>query len=594
MYIQRIEIQYFRSIYKEVISDLKNLNIFTGKNDVGKSNFLKALNLFFNNETDSGVPFIFEENFNFQRLGEVRKDSIKGKQYIQIKVTFIRGNRSEKTLPKQFTITKKWLRNDIFPSIVANDMEKRLLAEGKSYSDRSKSSLTAYLNKIRYIYIPAIKDAETFRYILSQLRETIYNDKLLDDTDLKASMELLSDRISHAAKELNEEFNLSTGIAASLSSPKSVSELYRSIDVDTVSGNSVVNLDKRGDGIRVRYLPSILHYIALNASNMYIWGFEEPENSLEYMLALQMAKKFEETYCKCSMIFCTSHSPAFIGLDKFEHTTLFRCFRDNENTKTVQLDKVDAQMKMSEELGYIQLQKELYSEFNRKLEEWALIKHQKDQLMTELQQMTTPVLYTEGITDVQILTTAWEKLYDTDCPFAIKSCNTLREEDGSAAGCDVLKDLLCTTQPDCPQIIIGLFDRDKQGIKSYGLNANFIKHEEKWKRHKNGRAYAMLLPTPAGKELFAEYENLCIEYYFEKADIDKRVDGKGLKLTPIPIENKFRGKSVESRIPTEMHFHEVDKNTKRFFADNVVPSFPPESFVHFKKLFEQIQEILSV
>lgn len=107
MYIDKIEIQYFRSIYRETVSGLKLLNVFTGKNDVGKSNILKALNLFFNNETDYKRPFKFGENYNFKRLGEVRRDSVKGKQYIQIKVTFIRGNRSEKTLPEKFTVAKK-------------------------------------------------------------------------------------------------------------------------------------------------------------------------------------------------------------------------------------------------------------------------------------------------------------------------------------------------------------------------------------------------------------------------------------------------------------------------------------------------------
>ena len=158
MYIDKIEIQYFRSIYRETVSGLKLLNVFTGKNDVGKSNILKALNLFFNNETDYKRPFKFGENYNFKRLGEVRRDSVKGKQYIQIKVTFIRGNRSGKTLPEKFIVAKKWLRNDTFPSVVTDDLEKRLLLEGRTYNARSRSSLTAYLNKIRYMYIPAIKN----------------------------------------------------------------------------------------------------------------------------------------------------------------------------------------------------------------------------------------------------------------------------------------------------------------------------------------------------------------------------------------------------------------------------------------------------
>ena len=96
--IERIEIQYFRSIYKVLISKTQRLNVFTGKNDVGKSNVLKALNLFFNNCVQSDGDYTFENNYNFKRLEEVRKDTIKGKQFIQIKITFRRGKQYEKTL----------------------------------------------------------------------------------------------------------------------------------------------------------------------------------------------------------------------------------------------------------------------------------------------------------------------------------------------------------------------------------------------------------------------------------------------------------------------------------------------------------------
>lgn len=48
--IERIEIKYFRSFGEKnvKIAGIKDLNIFSGSNDVGKSNVLKALNLFFN------------------------------------------------------------------------------------------------------------------------------------------------------------------------------------------------------------------------------------------------------------------------------------------------------------------------------------------------------------------------------------------------------------------------------------------------------------------------------------------------------------------------------------------------------------------
>ena len=62
--INKVHIKNFRSIVDETIY-LKDFTCFVGKNDSGKSNVLKALNLFFNNKTDYGTPFSFNEDYSF-------------------------------------------------------------------------------------------------------------------------------------------------------------------------------------------------------------------------------------------------------------------------------------------------------------------------------------------------------------------------------------------------------------------------------------------------------------------------------------------------------------------------------------------------
>ena len=62
--IKSISITNFRSI-KYIKINVKNNNIFVGLNDVGKSNLLKALNLFFNGETDYQNKFSFEDDFTY-------------------------------------------------------------------------------------------------------------------------------------------------------------------------------------------------------------------------------------------------------------------------------------------------------------------------------------------------------------------------------------------------------------------------------------------------------------------------------------------------------------------------------------------------
>jgi AAA15 family ATPase/GTPase len=289
--IEKIEIQYFRSIYRTMLTKVEVINILTGKNDVGKSNILKALNLFFNNCIVEEGDYDFLRNYNFRRLEEVRKDTIKGKQFIQIKITFRRGKQFEKTLPEKFTITKKWNRDSQFPQ-VSDNIEQQLAKSRKSYNDRVRASLTRYLNKIKYVYVPAIKDKQIFDNMLERLQETVYEKKLANNVTLAEAMTKLFDNVVQTTEELSKEFKAATNIESMIATPNNVKELYRTLNIITKLDDNLVRLEDRGDGIQVRYIPSILNYIAVNASENYIWGFEEPENSLEYNMAHKMSEDF--------------------------------------------------------------------------------------------------------------------------------------------------------------------------------------------------------------------------------------------------------------------------------------------------------------
>ena len=68
--IKSVHIRNFRSIVDETIN-LTDFNCFVGKNDSGKSNVLKALNLFFNGETDFNTAFDFESDYSqFAKRGQ--------------------------------------------------------------------------------------------------------------------------------------------------------------------------------------------------------------------------------------------------------------------------------------------------------------------------------------------------------------------------------------------------------------------------------------------------------------------------------------------------------------------------------------------
>lgn len=61
--ISKIDIEYYRSLKKVSIKNINHLNVFSGKNDIGKSNVLKALDTFFNK-----TKLSFIDDYNKDRL----------------------------------------------------------------------------------------------------------------------------------------------------------------------------------------------------------------------------------------------------------------------------------------------------------------------------------------------------------------------------------------------------------------------------------------------------------------------------------------------------------------------------------------------
>lgn len=62
--IDSITIRYFRSVYTLNIGQCEDITIVSGRNDVGKSNILKALNLFFCQQSDYLHNFDFVEDYS--------------------------------------------------------------------------------------------------------------------------------------------------------------------------------------------------------------------------------------------------------------------------------------------------------------------------------------------------------------------------------------------------------------------------------------------------------------------------------------------------------------------------------------------------
>lgn len=575
--IEKIEVSYFRSIYSSRLTMLGDMSVICGRNDVGKSNYLRALNLFFNGQTDWNVPIDFYQDFNIQRLEECRK-KVKSKQFIRVKVHFVRGNRYQKSLPRRFWVSRTWGRDGRM--VEKNGLNaKNMRAQSL---DRAQASLQRYLGTVHYEYIPAIKDRSFFTHALSRLQDAVIASK--SNVDVSSVVESLNDAVVSEVSELKAEFARVANVDIDISLPTDLADLFGAFSLST--HKKEVPFSSRGDGIQARFLPSLLHYVSENSKLFYVWGFEEPENCMEHSLATQLADQMERVYSKNAQIIVTSHSPAFIDL-KEEGSGLYRVDRNRESgTTNEKLNEVD--IDKFEELGVLALQKKFQAEFEVRIGEaqraTALLKE-------KVEASERPVLLVEGKTDVIILKHAWERIYEDDCSFLIESCSTT--DDDATAGCGVLRKALESGRPNM-QLTIGLFDYDDEGKKSFeSLDKNFFvsANSQNVKLHRNGVFAGMLFPEIPNKDDYRSSNNLCIEFLFPEESLLEKHGGRGLvfkQQTRVVRVGKLEESTEDT---TEPHFRSI-VDGKVWFANEVVPRLDDDAFENFEAVFEIVMEVL--
>ncbi|MDO8580455.1 MAG: AAA family ATPase, partial [Candidatus Omnitrophota bacterium] len=328
--IEKIEIKHFRSFDggvgqpKVEILDIKDLNIFSGANDSGKSNILRALNLFFNDEIAPGIPFNLSRDLSKVlkdrsdlTFGNKQKNKLEARQrdlLVKIKIHFC-NEKKDGILKEKFWVEKTWDKSGLKQPYVSN--------AGKDDRDqhRAKAQLTLFLDKIQFEYIPAVKDRDYFSLLFKKLQDHLFeiqedferknkkkfkklqsevtaltNEELDVDTaatvkltggsnKFKMQSEKLNELLKQETQSLFEEFKSSTNIDAKFNVPDTLVDFFRTLRVDT--GNDVSLFD-RGDGVQARFIPTILNEISRDTNQKTIWGFEEPENSYEPLRCFEL------------------------------------------------------------------------------------------------------------------------------------------------------------------------------------------------------------------------------------------------------------------------------------------------------------------
>ena len=401
--IRLVSIKNFRSIAKQSFK-VEEITTFVGRNDAGKSNVLRALNLFFNGQTDHGIGFHFEADHNKyapkynQRAQEV---------VIEIALKLPKSYR--RSLAQHYVYWRKtWredgLRADLEESGLCFIRNNQIQKRSKGFPARSK--IPNLLNAIDFEYIPAIKDRHYFQNLQIKLYDSLAN---LSDKGLHQSASSFEQEINTHVVELTEAINEEFSGSNVVKLPKNLRSIFGALEFNS----DEIPLTRRGDGIKIRHIPMILSFIAArkrkaakrNTIKPQIWAFEEPENNVEFLSCFELNRQLIEAAKDYTQILITTHSPAIYCIGSSESLpsnikTLSYYVGQKENSTIVgQTDE----NKLHGNMGFLQL---IAPMLESKRLEWE--KREKDyiesqeRLRKEIDGTKLPHIFLEGKSDRKV------------------------------------------------------------------------------------------------------------------------------------------------------------------------------------------------
>ena len=590
--IKSVEINKFRSL-KKIKCDFADISVFVGRNDAGKSNILKALNLFFNGELESGKKLNFNDDFNYGSHAKKKADEI------SIKVTFSLPSSYLKN-GKYLVWEKKWRTDGEVRFERETDYFYGLSEDGKKLKIAAKANVRSLLDRINYIYVPAVRDPNYFDI----LRVRIYNTMTkVAEQSLENASGAFENYMSKHLKDLVDatKNRLSENIVMSF--PKNLANIFEKLDF--LSGEKHVSLNKRGDGIKNRYIPLILNFIAVHEKKLtgkgaapytFIWGYEEPENNMEIKNCIDLRDEFI-SYIKDSsiaQILLTTHSPVFYNIkDKSENdlsTIVWHVQRNSSEDTNLIANSNDIDVDM----GTAAMLSDEYKKLESKLE---YVKKQKKNVEEILEQNKKPCLFVEGSTDKIVL----ERLFDV---YQIKR-DFLIISDNDGCGEHYVIDMLSAW--DLSQ------KYQKSQYKAAGLVDEDAKsHAQDFNSHKNQNNLTKCFILPSSKRLIEwkgkNLYNICsyLETFYTE-ELWTRAEKLGWLLakdnTDV-LNETAKKKCINENVKLETLLenlplfitHKINRYKKKKFAEFVCKINNEElakCFIDIKSTLENISEYLS-
>lgn len=291
----RVTVSRFRSIRDDALVGAGEYSVLAGLNNSGKSNFLRALHLFFKGSPEPGVPFDIDRDYYRPEVRSKKKKAIQVRLDFSLpdRFHFRKGLESVRAmLGDEFSISKRWVRGAVDPEIYLND-------DNTPLSRDDSLRVEQFLSLITFRYIPN-------RVVPTDVIEE--NEDALRDMLIRRLSKYKS-QTSRVLDAIRETANTVTGdLAASLGemvpdisevrldTADSLAELAFRFGYQLAEGDIETNESEQGSGIQSLLMFQTLHLIDRDFFQQFgwkqaaVWAVEEPESSLHTALEAETSR----------------------------------------------------------------------------------------------------------------------------------------------------------------------------------------------------------------------------------------------------------------------------------------------------------------
>lgn len=316
--IKDIFIKGFRSFKSQSISNIGNLTSLVGKNSCGKSNVLRALNLFFNDQVEPGQSVDFSSDYH-------EKPKSRQKKVMEVAVTFSLpptfNFRNElkhmEKLGSSFVIKRTW---QLDPRRIPFSTYS---IECTADIDAPEDVARQFLSLVSYRYVPnGTAPSHVIESESKALADSIFW-RLKGDESGAALLKSLGTASRSMLASASESFE---AIGSPLSDPQisrsdNIGEMLSMVGFQAVGAHGLPVSDLAwGHGHQAFFLFQMLHLLDTNYGRFFgwkqgtIWGIEEPESALHRDLESQLAARIRDWADDNKsrlQVLQTTHSPIF-------------------------------------------------------------------------------------------------------------------------------------------------------------------------------------------------------------------------------------------------------------------------------------------